>query len=88
METLKKFFPLSFKRLDSVGSLIVGILLYLVVGIVAGALIWLATFLTIWIPLVGGLVGWVLGIAGALVDIYVLAGIVIQILAYCKVLKD
>ena len=88
METLKKFFPLSFKRLDSVGSLIVGILLYLVVGIVASALIWLATFLTIWIPLVGVLVGWVLGIAGALVDIYVLAGIVIQILAYCKVLKD
>ena len=29
-----------------------------------------------------------LGIVGAVVDLYVLAGIVIQILAYCKVLKD
>ncbi len=88
METLKKFFPLSFKRLDSVGSLVIGILIYLVVGIVAGVLIALSGAITGWIPVIGKLVGWVLGIAGGLIDLYVLVGIVIQILAYCKVLKD
>ena len=87
MDTLKKFFPLSFKRLDSIGNLIVGILIYLLVGIVAGVLIGLAGLITGWIPVVGAIVGWLIRIAGAIVDLYVVADIVIQILAYCKVLK-
>lgn len=88
METLKKLFPLSFKRLDSVANLIIGILLYLVVGIIAGALIALATLIVGWIPVIGTIIGWVLGLIGSLIGLYVLAGIVIQILAYCKVIKD
>jgi len=88
METLKKFFPLSFQRTDSVANLIVGILIYIVVGIVAGAVIWLATLLGIWIPVIGAIIGWALGVVGTLVDVYCLAGIVIQILVFAKVLKD
>lgn len=88
METLKKFFPLSFKRTDSVGNLIVGILLYLLVGIVAGALIWLATLIVGWLPVVGALIGWALGVVGGLVELYILAGIIIQILVFAKVIKD
>ena len=88
MEALKKFFPLSFKRTDSVGNLIIGILLYLVVGIIAGALIWLATAIAGWIPVLGAIIGWALGVIGALVDLYVLAGIIIQLLVFFKVIKD
>lgn len=88
MEALKKFFPLSFKRIDTVGNLIIGILIYLVVGILAGALIALATLITGWLPVVGAILGWALGVVSSLIGLYVLAGIVIQILAFCKVLKD
>lgn len=88
MEALKKLFPLSFKRTDSVGNLIIGILIYLVVGIIAGALIWLSTFLTLWIPVVGLIIGWILRVVSSLIGLYVLAGIVIQILVFAKVIKD
>ena len=88
METLKKIFPLSFKKREGVADLIIGILIYLVVGIVASAVIWLSTKITGWVPFVGALIGWALGVVGALVGLYVLAGIVIEILDYCKVFKD
>ena len=87
MDVLKKIFPLSFQKAGSVGDLIIGILLYLVVGIVAGALIWLATMLTGWIPVVGALVAWLVGIIAAIIDIYVVAGIVVLVLAFLKLLK-
>lgn len=87
MDVLKKIFPLSFQKAGSVGDLIIGILLYLVVGIVAGALIWLATMLTGWIPVVGALVAWLVGIIAAIIDIYVVAGIVVLVLAFLKILK-
>ena len=88
METLKKFFPLSWKYTKDVANLIIGIIIYLVVGLLAGAVIALSGLIVGWIPVVGSLVGIVLGLAGSLVDIYVLAGIVIQILVYTKVIKD
>ncbi len=87
METLKKIFPLSFKRTDTAGSLIVGILLYLVVGIVAGVVIGIAGLLT-GIPVVGFILALVLRLLGSIVDLYVLAGIVIQILVFAKVIKE
>ena len=87
METLKKLFPLSFKRVDEIGNLILGILIYLVVGIIAGALIWLSTALVGWIPVVGAIIGWALGVVSSLVGLYVLAGIVIQVLVFAKVIK-
>lgn len=88
METLKKLFPLSFKYTDSVANLIIGILIYLVVGIVGGVLIALAGLITGWIPVVGAVVGVLLRLIGGLVDLYILAGIVIQILVFAKVIKD
>ena len=88
MDTLKKIFPLSFKRTDSVANLIIGILIYLVVGLVAGALIAISGLVTGWIPVIGALIGWVLGIVGTIVDIYVVAGIVIQILVFAKIIKE
>ena len=88
MNDLKKFFPLSFKKSDTTSNLIVGILLYLVIGILAGALVGLATLIVAWIPLLGAILCWVFSIVSSLVGLYVLAGIVIQVLLFCKVLKD
>ena len=79
MEMLQKIFPLSFKRTDSLGSLIIGILIYIVVGALAGFAIGL-----LWVVPVVNLV---IGLVGGLIDIYVVAGIVIQILVYMNILK-
>lgn len=79
MDALKKIFPLSFKYTKDVASLIIGILIYLVMGIVGGVVIGIAGLIPI--------VGLVCGIVGGLLDLYVLAGIVIQVLVFTKVLK-
>ena len=88
MDILKKVFPLSFKRTDSVANLVIGIIIYLLAGIVASAVIVLATMITGWVPVLGALIGWVLGVVGSLVGLSVLVGIVLQIRAFAKVLKD
>ena len=88
MDILKKLFPLSWKYANDVANVIVGAILYVVAGIIAGAVIWLAGAVTGWIPLLGALVGWVLGILGSLFEVYVIAGIVVLILVYLKVIKD
>ena len=87
MDTLKKIFPLSWKYAKDVPNLIIGILIHIVFGVIVGALISLSTFLTVWIPVVGAILAWALGIVSSLIGIYVLAGIIIQILVFAKVLK-
>lgn len=87
MSTLKKIFPLSFKFSVDVANLIVGIFIYIIIGIVAGALIGLATLCVAWIPLIGLFVGWALGILGSIVELYVLCGILIQVLVFTKIIK-
>jgi len=84
---LKNFFPLSWKFANGVGSLIVGIIVYLVLEVLVGALITLSTLIVGWIPVVGALIGWALGVISSLIGIYVLAGIIIMILVFAKVLK-
>lgn len=85
---LKKWFPLSFKYDKSIGSLIVGIIVYLVIGLLAGLVIGLANLLLGWIPLIGAIVALLVRVLAALIDIYVVAGIVIQILSFLKIVKD
>ncbi len=87
MDTLKKLFPLSFKYSDSVANLIIGILIYLVIGVVAGLIIGFAGLLTVWIPVIGAVIAFILGLASSLAEVYIFAGIVIQILVFAKVLK-
>lgn len=79
MELLKKIFPLSFGLADTVANLVIGIIIY----VVAGAVLSIALGFLALIPLLGIIFNIVL----ALVDIYVLAGIVIEILVFTKVLK-
>ena len=82
MDILKKIFPLSWKFTGSVANLIIGVLVYLLVGIIGGVAIALVGIIPL--PLLGTL----LSLVGALIDLYVVGGIVIMFLAHFKVLKD
>lgn len=86
MDILKKLFPLSFRFAAAIGNLIVGILIYLVVAAIGGAILSVIGILAV-IPILGWLLGIVLGLVGSLMDIYCLAGIVIAVLVFIKVLK-
>ena len=88
MDTLKKLFPLSFKFSKDVANLIVGIIVNLVLGLLVGVLIKLATLLTGWLPVIGKLIAWALGVVSSLIGIYVLAGIIILVLVFTKVIKE
>ncbi len=87
MDMLKKIFPLSWKYTKDLTSLVIGIVIQLIVGIVAGLILWVAGFLTA-IPVLGLILALILRIAGSLVDLYVLVGIILQLLIFFKVIKD
>ncbi len=78
INNLKKYFPFQATEAD-VKSLVIAILLYIIVGFIAG----LVMVLVALIPVINLL----LGIVGALVDLYCLAGIVLAILDFLGVLK-
>lgn len=78
METLKKIFPFSFGVKD-VASLVIKILIYIVVGAVIGFVLSVLGKIAI--------IGLIIRLVGTLVEIYILAGIVIAVLDFCKVLK-
>ncbi len=80
MDILKKFWPTAFKS-DEKNNFITAIVVYaiiLVVGIVS-------SFLLGFIPVVGGLLAWLIG---TVLDLYGTAGIVFSILRFVKVFKD
>ena len=79
METIKKIFPYSFKEKNDIGALIVNILIQFLVGAIAGILIGVLARIPI--------LGIVIVLLGGLIDLYVVAGIVLSILDYLKVLK-
>lgn len=80
MDILKKFWPTAFKS-DEKNNFITAIVVYaiiLVVGVVS-------SFLLGFIPVVGGLLAW---LVGTVLDLYGTAGIVFSILRFVKVFKD
>ena len=80
MELLKKIFPLSWKYTQDITNLIIGILIYVVGGAIAGFIISILGQIPI--------IGFIFGLVGAVVGLYAFAGIVLQILIYTKVIKD
>ncbi len=86
MDILKKIFPFSFKAKD-VNSLIVSIVIYVVVGLASSLVFSLLNLVFGWIPIVGAILGVLFGIVGWVIGVYCLAGIVITLLDYFKVLK-
>ncbi len=87
MKTLKKLFPISFKHSSGLLDVLIGALLYIIVGAIAGALIWLAGMITGWLPVVGALVGILLQVIGWIAEAYVLVGIVLTVLVWLDVVK-
>lgn len=79
MEALRKYFPFAFKEKKDVAALVISIILHLVVGAVLG----IAVALVSWIPLIGWLIGALMG----LVDLYIFISIVLAVLDYLKVIK-
>lgn len=76
---MKQYFPLSFKFSNSVLNLIIGIVIYIVVGAIGGVAIAIVGAM----PIIG-IIAWVLGLA---LDIYVVVGIVLLLLAFFGVVK-
>ena len=89
MQMLKKIWFYSFKvEKKNVSSLVVNLIVWVVAAFIAGIVLWLATSLTSWIPIIGWLIGVIVGIAGGAVELYSLIGIVLSILVFLDVLKD
>ena len=79
MDTLKKFFPFAFTEKKDVSELVIRSIIYVVVAVVIGFVLGIVGK----IPVVGILVG----LVGALVDLYITATIVLMFLDYFKVIK-
>ena len=80
MSALKNIFPLSFTANDT-KSFLTAIVIYLVIGIAAGVISKIVRI----IPLIGGLISWVIGLAAGL---YVLAGLIVTILVFTGSIKE
>lgn len=78
MDMLKKFFPNAFKATE-LKAFIIALILYAVIDVVCGVVIGLLAR----IPLIGI----IFSLLGSLVGIYALAGVVLSILVFVKVLK-
>lgn len=79
MDMLKKFFPFSFTAKNDVTALVVNIVIHLIAGVLIGFAIKLISI----IPLIG----FIAGLVGGVVDLYILVGIILSCLDYFKVLK-
>ncbi len=76
MDMLKKYFPVSAKAKD-ITSLIVAIVIYVVAGAVIGAILGFLAGTPI--------IGFLFGIAGVLVGLYCLAGIILSVLDFLEI---
>ena len=79
MDMLKKYFPYSFGAKE-LKDLIIKIIVYVVAGVVIGTV---ASVIGL-IPLIGGILVWIIG---TVANIYTTAGWIVAILDYLKVLK-
>ena len=83
---LKKLFPVSFGTKD-VTALVIRTIIYVLLAIVAGAIVGLAATIIAPIPVVGPIVAWALGVIGSILGLYFLAAIVVLFLAHFNVVK-
>lgn len=86
MDMLKKFFPYSFGAKD-VTALVIKIIVYVVAMVIGGLLLGLIGLISGWIPVLGAIIGWILGAIGTVIEVYCVIGIVLAILDYLKLLK-
>ena len=86
MDIIKKYIPHAFAA-DTKERMIGALIIYAAI-LVAGLVVsWLIGTLLGWIPLIGIVVGLLLKVAGIIIDVYAVGGIVLTLLVYFKVLK-
>ncbi len=78
LNALKPYFPHAFKA-NSVKSLVIGLLIYAVIAAVANIVFGLLD--NIWI------IGFIFSVIGWVVDIYCVAGVILAILVFLKVVQ-
>ena len=78
MDMIRKVFPYSLGAKE-VKELVIKILVYLVAGIIIGALIGVLAKIPV--------LGLIFSLVGAIVDLYCFVGIILAVLDYMKVLK-
>jgi len=78
MDILKKFFPNAFKSTE-LNPFIIALIVYVVVDVICGLVIGLLAK----IPVIGIL----FSIVGSVIGLYALAGIILSILVFVKVIK-
>ena len=81
MDILKKVFPLSFKSAD-IAYFIISIIVYVLAGTIIGVINGILAI----IPIIGFILAAAFELVSAIVGIYCLAGIVISILVFLKVM--
>ena len=84
---IKKLFPISWKYQKDGKELAIGIIIYIVAFVIGGLLLAIAGLFT-GIPVLGVILGLVLRIVGALLDLYVVVGIIFSILIYVGVVNE
>lgn len=79
MDLLRKLWPLSFRKKNSLTDLLAVVIVFIIVDFVCGLAIGLLSHL----PLIGGLIS----LVGSIIGLYFLVGIILTILDYLKLLK-
>ncbi|MBE6651459.1 MAG: hypothetical protein E7613_09135 [Ruminococcaceae bacterium] len=89
MDIVKKVWAYSFKvEKGNASSLVVNLIVWVVAAFLAGLVLWLATAITGWIPVIGALVGIIVGLVGGIIELYSLIGIVLSVLVFVDVIKE
>ena len=88
MDMLKKIFPFAFKDTKTNNGLIMSIIYHVVAAFVVGILCSLVGWVVSFIPFLGALIGWILGIIGSCVGLYALIGIVLACLNRVGIITD
>ena len=87
MNLVRKLFPLSFKMADTLSHLIVGLILYMAIAAIVGAVLCVVTFL-VCITGIGLLLFPLFVLLGLAVSLYFTVGMVFLILTFCRVFRS
>ena len=86
MDFLKKLFPHAFASVEK-DNFVKALILYIIVAVVGAVVGFVVGTLLGWIPLIGFIIGLLLKIAGIIIDVYAVGGIILSLLVYFKVLQ-
>ena len=77
MKSLKIYFPFAFTEKKDIMALVVNVILHIVAGWAAGIVLGIIGVLPV--------IGLLAGLAGAVVELYLLVSMILSVLDYCKI---